>query len=114
MKTDFLKRRDICFAEHPKFPGVRFAKCVDRARTGSVSVSFLEIPAGTEIPIHTHEPQVDSILVLQGAGQAFVNGEWEDIETGDYLFVPAGVDHGIRCTGSTSLRLFVHHSPPLF
>ena len=114
MKTDFFRRGDLRFADHPKFPGVRIAKCVDRARTGTVSVSFLEIPTGTEIPIHTHDPQVDSILVVSGTGQAYVNGAWEDIETGDYLFVPSGIDHGIRSTGPVSLILFVHHSPPLF
>jgi len=114
MKAALFHNAEVRFEDHPKFAGVRIAKCVDSARTQAVSVSFLDIGAGVEIPVHTHDLQVDSIYVVSGNGKAFVNGEWQNIEEGHYIFVPAAVEHGIRNTGKGPLRLFVHHSPPLF
>jgi mannose-6-phosphate isomerase-like protein (cupin superfamily) len=31
----------------------------------------------------------------------------------DHIFVPAVDEHGIRNTGTGSLKIFVHHGPPL-
>jgi quercetin dioxygenase-like cupin family protein len=60
-----------------------------------------------------HDPHVDSILVISGKGEAYVNGRWESVEAGDYIFVPKGDEHGIRNAGDGYLKIFVHHSPPL-
>ncbi|MBW2466804.1 MAG: cupin domain-containing protein [Deltaproteobacteria bacterium] len=64
-------------------------------------------------PLHTHDPQIDSIFIVSGQGEGYVNGDWRKIRAGDYLFVPPGVDHGIRNSGTGSLVLMVHHSPSL-
>jgi len=101
------------FTDHPKFPGVQIAVLVNGRDTDTVSVSQLVIGPGIEIPIHTHDPQVDSIYIVSGKGEAYVNGQWCQIVRGDYLFFPAGVGHATRNTGGEPLILFVHHSPPL-
>ena len=101
------------FADHPRFAGVRIATYMTRRHTDRVSVCELEIGPGIEIPVHAHEGEIDSIYAVAGAGEAFVNGAWATLTAGDYIFVPAGVPHGIRNTGSTTLRLFIHHSPPI-
>jgi quercetin dioxygenase-like cupin family protein len=75
-------------------------------------VCVVEIAPGSETPIHTHEEQADSVFVVQGHGETYVNGSWEPIEPGDYLFIPVKGEHGTRNTGSEPLRLFVHHGPP--
>lgn len=113
MKAKFFRCRDISYTDHPKFANVRIALLVSRIDTEAVSVSFLEIAPATEIPIHIHDPQVDSIYIDAGQGQAYVNGAWQEMAAGDYIFVPAGVEHGIRNTGDAILRLFVHHGPAL-
>ncbi|GAB6060265.1 cupin domain-containing protein [Desulfonatronum parangueonense] len=101
------------FVDHPKFSGVKIAVLVRGADSDRVSVSQLEIDPGVEIPIHIHDPQLDSIFVLSGMGEAYFNGEWRVFGTGDHLFAPTGVEHGVRNTGNEPLRLFIHHSPPL-
>jgi len=114
MEKHLFSKAGRTFADHPKFRGVRFAPLVSSKDSGTVSVSVLEIGFGIEIPVHTHDPQVDSIFVVEGEGEAYVNGRWETVTEGDYVFVPAGVEHGIRNTGRSTLTLFVHHAPPLF
>jgi len=113
MQTIFHDCAKITFTDHPRFANVKLAVLVSQTDTDAVSVSQLLIAPATEIPIHTHEPQTDSIFVMAGSGQAYVNGEWRPIAPGDYIFVPATVEHGIRNTGPTTLKLFIHHSPPL-
>ena len=113
MNTEFFRNREIRFSDHPRFANVKIAALVTGKKTDTVSVCLLDIAPHTEIPVHTHDPQVDSIFVVAGQGKAFVNGNWRDIEAGDYIFVPVLEEHGIRNSGAASLRLFVHHSPPL-
>jgi quercetin dioxygenase-like cupin family protein len=113
MSSIFYPRDEIAYQAHPKFPNVKLAVLITGQETEGVSVSMLEIAIDAEIPVHTHDPQVDSILVTAGRGEAYVNGKWRPIARGDYLFVPGTVEHGVRNTGAEPLKLFVHHSPPL-
>jgi len=114
VKTLFYPKDEISFVDHPKYEKVRIAKLVTNQDTETISVSQLEMEPGSEIPIHTHNSQVDSIFVLAGAGEAFINGKWRGISAGDYIFVPAHGPHGVRNSGSEILRLFIVHCPPLF
>ncbi len=110
----FIKNEEIQFKDHPKFAGVKIAILVSSQDTDRASVSMLRLEPGVEIPVHTHDSQVDSIYVLSGQGEAYVNGNWEKIGPGDYIFVPAGEEHAVRNIGHEELRLFIVHSPPLF
>lgn len=113
MSTKFYRHPEMNFVDHPKFDNVKIALFVTGKDTGTVSVCQLEIAPETEIPVHTHNPQVDSIFVVEGRGEGYINGKWRRIAAGDYIFVPALAEHGIRNTGAGPLKLLVHHSPPL-
>ncbi|MFP4111320.1 MAG: cupin domain-containing protein, partial [Desulfonatronovibrio sp.] len=102
------------YQDHPKFSGVRMAMLVAEGRSDMVSVSELIIDPGVTVPVHTHEVQADSIYVVSGQGEALVNGDWLGVGPGDHVFVLPGAEHGIRNTGSSPLKLFIHHSPPLY
>ena len=113
MGPRFFSANDKEFNDHPKFSGVQMAVFVTGKDSDAVSVCQLIIAPGITIPIHTHMEQVDSILIVSGQGEGYVNGGWQELTPGDYLFVPSEIEHGIRNTGSEPLILFVHHSPPL-
>ncbi|NNF83979.1 MAG: cupin domain-containing protein [Deltaproteobacteria bacterium] len=113
MESRLFRGKDMTFAPHPRLANVRMATYITGKDTETVGVSMVDIAPNEGAPIHRHDSQVDSIFVISGKGEAFVNGRWEFIEAGDYIFVPKGNEHGIRNTGHGSLRLFVHHSPPL-
>ncbi|NCC25303.1 MAG: cupin domain-containing protein [Deltaproteobacteria bacterium] len=102
------------YFEHPVFSGVRIARLVGGADGCGTSVSLLEISPGTTIDEHVHAQQSDSIMILDGQGEAYVNGTWKSVGAGDYLMVPHGVRHAMRNTGPGVLRLFVTHCPALF
>lgn len=114
MQSMFLPQSQRSFQEHPKFDGVKIAKLISSNESSAVSVSQLEIAPGVEVPVHTHEMQLDSIYVLSGQGEAYFNGTWQKISAGDYILAPAQAEHGVRNTGDEPMQLFVHHSPPLF
>ncbi|MEZ0328995.1 MAG: cupin domain-containing protein [Dissulfuribacterales bacterium] len=112
--TVFYKSEGITFEQHPRFAGVKIAKLVTKDQGQAVGVSMLEIGAGVEIPIHTHDRELDSIFVLSGQGQAFIDGAWKDIGEGDYILVPATVEHGVKNKSERVLKLFIVHSPAIF
>lgn len=113
MQTLFSRASTLAFADHPRFAGVKIAVLVSGKDSSAVSVSVLDIAPGVEIPVHTHDPQLDSIYVVSGRGEAYVNGAWQAVEAGDHIFAPKTVEHGMRNAGDGPLRLFVHHSPPI-
>ncbi len=102
------------FKDHPRFAGVKIAVLIKQADSDAISVSQVEIAPGIEIPKHTHDSQIDSIYLVSGQGEAFIDGKWTIINSGDYIFVQPDTEHGVRNTGDQPMRLFIHHSPPLY
>lgn len=113
MNTKFFRHQEMVFSDHPKFANVRIGTFITGKDTEAASVCLLDIGPHTEIPVHSHDPQVDSIFVVEGEGEGYINGKWQKITAGDYIFVPTPAEHGIRNTGTGSLKLFVHHCPAL-
>ena len=113
METKFFPQREMIFTRHPEMESVKVAMLITGEDPDVCRVCMVEIAPGSETPIHTHEEQADSVFVVQGRGETYVNGSWEPIEPGDYLFIPIKGEHGTRNTGSEPLRLFVHHGPPI-
>lgn len=109
----FCRQEDRKFEDHPRFAGVKIAVLIRGTDSEMISVSQLEIAPGVEVPIHTHDPHLDSIYVLSGLGEAYINGQWRPLGPGDYLLAPANAEHGVRNMGKEPLRLFIHHSPPM-
>ena len=70
-------------------------------------------PPGYETPEHSH-PYVEVITVLEGAGEAWAEGEEGTVrlEPGVTLILPPGQRHGFRVTGDVPLKtLGIHASP---
>jgi quercetin dioxygenase-like cupin family protein len=113
VKTVFHDQNDMEFAPHPKFDGVQMAVLITGETCPDASVCVLHVDKGVEIPIHTHDRQADSIFILDGNCEIFINGSWQHAEAGGHVFVPAGVEHGVRNSGEKPLKLFIHHCPAL-
>ncbi len=109
-----VKRPDELLEPHPKFQGGKLAVLVKEKDSSQLSTSILEVGPKVEIPIHSHETQWDSIYVVSGKGEVFLDGKWHPIEAGDYILIPPGEPHGVKNTQDEPLKLFVVHSPPLF
>lgn len=111
METKFFPQRKMIFTNHPTYANVKIAMFITSKETNLASVCLLEIAPFTEVPIHRHEDRADSVFVVAGHGESYINGSWQPIEAGDYIFIPAQGEHGTRNTGAEPLRLFMHHGP---
>ncbi|MGE5041326.1 MAG: cupin domain-containing protein [Candidatus Levyibacteriota bacterium] len=75
-------------------------------------VVAMSIPVGGDIGEETH-PTTDQILFfVEGHGEAKLNGETEEVEEHDVVFVPAGTLHNFTNTGEEDLKLFTVYAPP--
>ncbi len=106
--------KELTFQPHPKFPGVKIAFIVTKEKHPELSITLLEIDPGVEIPRHTHEKEVDTILVLEGEGEVFLEGKWQKIKTEDTIVITPKLEHGLKNTGKKSLKCYIVHAPALW
>lgn len=80
--------------------------------TGAYSqLVLMSIPERNDIGSEIH-PETDQILYfVEGKGEAIMDKTVIPIEAGDAVFIPAGVEHNFRNTGSGDLKLYTTYSP---
>lgn len=83
---------------HAPFPGVE-----GRIVHGDgMTFAFWRIPAGTEIPEHSHVHE-QFLHVVSGAIDATVDGETRRLEAGDTAVLPSHVPHALRIVSDSHL-----------
>lgn len=74
---------------------------------------FLRVPAGYEIPAHTHTSPERMVLV-QGELRVRYDGAAEEmLSVGEYAYGPAKLPHVARCMSSTPCTLFIAFEGPV-
>lgn len=74
-------------------------------------VVIMSVPPGGEIGEEIHT--VDQTLVfVEGTGQAILNDVASDVAPNDLVMVPAGTKHNFKNTGSVDWKLFTVYAPP--
>lgn len=69
-----------------------------------MSVAIMNCPAGSVVrPLHGHRDVEETLLVLEGEGEAWVDGEKAFFHKGDAVFFPANSKHQVRNTGKVTL-----------
>lgn len=81
--------------------------------TGKFSqIVAMSIPVSEDIGEEVH-PNTDQLLfIVDGEGEAILNGEKRAIGEHDVIFVPAGTMHNFKNTGDEELKLFTIYAPP--
>ena len=73
-------------------------------------IVLMSIPVGAEIGEEVHK--VDQTLIfVQGDGQAIINNNTSDVHAQSLVFVPAGTKHNFKNIGSQDLKLFTLYAP---
>lgn len=67
---------------------------------------------GQEHKAHIHADQDKMYVIVEGHGEASVGEEVRPVRTGDMVFAPAGIIHGMKNTGGGNLVVLVVFSPP--
>lgn len=55
---------------------------------------------GQVVPVHKHEHKDECFDVLEGSGTLLIDGRELEGNVGTVLYVPAGVEHGLRADGT--------------
>ncbi len=76
-----------------------------------ISVQVSEIPAGSEQPLHHHEPE-QCYYIIRGTGLMVIEGEREEVSAGTAVYVPSDKLHGIKNIGNDVLEYLTTNSPP--
>ena len=76
----------------------------------SVAVAWID-PGGATTP-HRLRDESELYYVVRGRGTMHVAGESREIEPGDSVLVPPGVEQWVECLGSETLEVLLVVSPP--
>jgi mannose-6-phosphate isomerase-like protein (cupin superfamily) len=78
----------------------------DRTPTDSLTVGVAELEPGDSraFCLHRHA-QAEVYYILAGEGIVTISGTDHLVRSGTAIFVPGGVEHGVRNTGAGPLRL---------
>jgi len=72
---------------------------------------LMSIPPHENIPEEVHAAD-QIILIVEGSGQAILNGTQSPFEAGHTIIIPLGTKHIIQNTYSTPLKLITIYTPP--
>jgi len=76
------------------------------------SAGVVKLEPGKGHERHTHPDSDEILYVIRGEGEQEVADETRDVEAGDMVFVPEGVEHGTVNTGWEPLLLLAVYAPP--
>jgi quercetin dioxygenase-like cupin family protein len=81
---------------------------------GAISFCREEIIPGDGIPVHKHLNEEEVIYIQYGSG-LFTLGEKEyEVKAGSVAYVPKGLWHGLRNTGTADMRMLFSFTPSGF
>ena len=88
---------------------------MDAGELGSrnMSVTWLEVPAGAEQTLRSHEEAEQVYVVVRGGGTMSVAGDTQRVSEGDLILVSPATDHSISNDGDSELACISVQSPPV-
>jgi len=72
----------------------------------------MSIPAGEDIGEEIHANTDQILVIVNGKGQAILNGQLQPAAEHDVIFVSAGTRHNVKNIGHKALKLFTIYAPP--
>lgn len=87
----------ISWMPHPTATGVEIKPLITKREQGlDVTCMLVNVPRGTEVPVHIHDGQDDILYPMKGRARMWVEGTGEfALEPGIIVRVPKGVEHRI-------------------
>lgn len=91
--------------------GSLFERLASRAETGGLNVAVVTQPPGIAPPLHRHTHEAEAFFMLDGAMTYRAGDELFHLAPGDFVYLPVGIPHAFRVTGTTPVR-FVGFADP--
>jgi quercetin dioxygenase-like cupin family protein len=86
-------------------------KATSESTGGAYSLCHQVSPPGSATPYHLHRMEDEAFYILDGESTFICDGKKTIARSGDYLFLPRGIPHGIRVTGSTPTTMLIFAMP---
>jgi mannose-6-phosphate isomerase-like protein (cupin superfamily) len=85
--------------------GALFERLVGAGDTGgTLEASIVTQPPGAASPLHVHTREAEAWYLLDGTMTYVAGDETFRLAPGDFIYLPLGVPHAFRTTGSTPAR----------
>jgi quercetin dioxygenase-like cupin family protein len=109
-----INLKNLEMKAHPKFEGVKIGYILTKEKHPELSITVLEISPGAEIPLHTHEKEVDTIFVLEGTAKIYIEDTWKMVKKGDVIVISPKEVHGVKTLGKKPFKCYIVHAPALW
>ena len=85
--------------------GSLFEHLLSSADSGdALGMALVTQPPGTATPLHRHTHEAEAFYLLDGSMTYRAGDQTFRLSTGDFIWLPAGLPHAFRVTGSTPVR----------
>ena len=84
--------------------GIRWKLLVtgERGPSSGLVTGVAEVPPGTRLPLHHHEPE-ETYYIVSGTGHMTIEHHEAEIGAGSAVYIPSNAKHAVRCTGGEPL-----------
>lgn len=113
MSTE-LKPQSVTDTEGPAFwflNGLYIVKATTESTGGAFSLVYEVNPPGHATPYHLHHIEDEAFYVLEGEFTFICDGKKTVLGPGGYIFLPRGIPHGIRVSGSVPSKMLILAMP---
>lgn len=84
--------------------GSLFERLARPSETGGLDVALVTQPPGIATPLHRHTREAEAFFVLEGTMTYRAGETTYELAEGDFIYLPMGVPHAFRVTGSVPVR----------
>ena len=103
---------DEILNENPLKTGEK-SQVIKIAEDDTLTLLVVRTIEGPGLKRHVHKAHDETIFVVKGAGQIFVNDKWVDVKPGSIHFNPMGAVHTSRPTGNEPFVILSIFTPAL-
>lgn len=91
--------------------GLRKVILDSKETSGDVYLVEGIMPEGSQVPVHIHEFEDEIFHVIEGNVELVLGEETIQGKKGDIIYLPRGIKHGIRTSGSQTARVLNYVIP---
>jgi quercetin dioxygenase-like cupin family protein len=79
--------------------------------SGVLGVSLVTMPPGVGTPLHRHTHEAEAFYLIEGTLIYKAGEDIHHLESGSFIYLPLGVPHAFRITGSQPARFLALTAP---
>jgi len=110
--SQIITHIDEILKDNPLKAGEK-AQTINIAQDDTISLLVLRVTEGVGVKPHVHKTHDETIYVIKGTAQMFINGKWVDIKPGSLHFNPMGKVHTVKNTGNEPLVVISIFTPAM-